>query len=357
MTKNTDENKLHRNGDKKDNYWNDTDSSELLEKGENVELVIVRPIHSCTNCNSERVRVRMVELPILEGTIIFKKVRIVFCPDCNSSELPKSTVEELIKRVELLGLQKDFDTFNIHIRKGLEFFEKSWAEKKNARKVMSFYFPTKQGTPGKAQIALTISDPLYPVLRSLTSEDLRKLLNVDYYEDLVENAKEQTRSISQYLKYEISKRALEDRKYKEEKDSRDTEALNDIDESSKTIKENESKIISLYPKLISDQELKEEPLVVPKLAASTDQPDKELYLIGANKEFVGQLDYDWVAGNLFLNVLKNNIGIGPFEVQIVFTDDSLESKKDILFDEDRILLIDDTKYKEEDIKEIILKLE
>ena len=35
----------------------------------------------------------------------------------------------------------------------------------------------------------------------------------------------------------------------------------------------------------------------------------------------------------------------------------LESVKGILFDEDRILLIDDTKYKEEDIKEIILQLE
>jgi len=214
MAINTDDNKLHRNGDEKDNYWNETDSSELLDKGENLELVIVRPIHSCANCNSERVRARMVDLPILEGTIIFKKVRIIFCPDCNSSELPKSTIEELIKRVKLIGLQKDFDAFKIHIGKGLEFFEKRWAEKKNARKVMSFYFPTKQGAPGKAQIALTISDPLYPILRSLTSEDLRKLLKVDNYEDLVADAKNQTRSISQYLKYEISKRTVKVRKYK-----------------------------------------------------------------------------------------------------------------------------------------------
>ena len=192
------------------NYGDTHDSTGVFETGESVKLIIGRPDAHCPHCRSSRLRKRMIDLPVLDGTISFKKSRVLYCPECRISEIPEKSLKELIDRMKLLGAKVDTHTFLAAVREGLSYHEKKYAEKANQRKVMSIYFPKREGSPAKAQISLLVSDRLYPILRSLTSEDVRNLLGLQYYEDLAEEAEKNDRSIGQYLRHEIGKRFLTD---------------------------------------------------------------------------------------------------------------------------------------------------
>jgi len=214
-TANVKELKLNRNIEREKlqdegipNYWDTHDSTEVFETAERVKLQIGRPDACCPHCGSSRLRRRMIDLPVLEGTIFFKKAKVVYCSDCKISEIPEESLKELEGRLKRLGAKVDPRTFLTTVKEGQASYEKRYADKANQRKVMSIYFPRKEGAPAKAQISLLVSDQLYPILRSLTSEDVRNLLALQYYEDLEKEAKKHDRSISQYLKHEIGKRSL-----------------------------------------------------------------------------------------------------------------------------------------------------
>jgi len=193
------------------NFWDAHDSTEIFETAERIKLKIGRTDTNCPNCGSSRLRKRMIDLPVLEDTISFKKAKVVYCPDCKISQISEESLKELEGRLKLLGAKVAPRTFLATVKQGMASYEKRFAEKENQRKVISIYFPKKEGTPAKAQISLLVSDQLYPILRSLTSEDVRNLLGLHYYEDLEEEAKKHDRSISQYLKHEIGKRSLTDK--------------------------------------------------------------------------------------------------------------------------------------------------
>lgn len=191
-------------------YWDEHDASELLETGERIRLEVVKPDYRCENCGSRRIRKRMIDLPILDDTVILKRTKIFFCADCKTPVIEKEGFEELKGRLRRLTAEVDAKALYNLVVEGLASYEKKWAERENERKVISIYFSTRKAIPKKAQISLLVSDPLYAKLRLVTSEDVRNMLSLQHFEDLEREAQQENRSISQYLKLELAKRLLED---------------------------------------------------------------------------------------------------------------------------------------------------
>ena len=189
-----------------DEYWDNHDSSDILLREKKIKLAIARPDYRCTTCGSSRIRKRIIDLPVLEGTVLLKKTKILFCADCKTYIIEKKGLEEIRDTLQRLIIKLDNKTMTRFVREGLASYEKRCTEKTKERKVLSIYFPTKAGHPAKAQISIAISDPLYPKLRVLTSEDVRKLLDLQYCEDLEKEAEKHNRTISQYLRLELAKR-------------------------------------------------------------------------------------------------------------------------------------------------------
>ncbi len=334
-------------------YWDEHDSTELFEKGQRVKLEIARP-GNCVHCGSSRLRRRMIDLPVLEDTISFRRVRVLYCPDCKSSQILDESINELIDRLKALGARLDSDTLKAALEAGLTAYEEKWAQKANERKVMSIYFPTREGAPAKAQISVLVSDKLYPILSSLTSEDVRSLLGLRYFEELEKEAKDRDRSISQYLKLELGKRLLKD-STEIESDAR--EEAEDTEEEKMVNKQESSspKILTLRPRVGApcfDKEYSESL----KLAAHSDEQREAVCLVSEKGELSGQLFYDFENGNLLLTVAKDKIGLNVFNVKLVFKDGNTEYKQDANVENGQILLLEHTRRFEEDVEELILTL-
>jgi len=317
-------------------YWDEHDASEVLERGEKIKLEIAKPDYRCTTCGSSRIRKRIIDLPIVKGTVVLKRTKILFCADCKTSIIEKESLEKLRDKLHLLTTKLDTKTVFDLVKEGLVCHEQKWTEKAKERKVISIYFPTKEEGPAKAQISLPISDPLYPKIRSLTSEDVRKMLGLEYFEDLVIKAKDRDRTISQYLKIELAKKILDD--------------------SSKPNVHPEVRILTVIPRKVNFDFLQKTRLEPLSLAAKSDI-DKEIIFLGApNQEFEGILHYDYGNAALFIEVLKDNIGLSVFDAEMFVDDKNVVSSKDLKVEDNRILLLSKTRDISEDVSKIVLKL-
>ncbi|MBW1702652.1 MAG: hypothetical protein JRJ11_11045 [Deltaproteobacteria bacterium] len=337
------------------NYWDTHDSTKVFETAERVKFEIARPDVNCHHCGSSRLRKRMIDLPVLEDTISFKKAKIVYCADCKISEIPEESLKEFEGRLERLGAKVDSHTFSAVVREGLAAYEKKYAEKVNQRKVMSIYFPKKEGAPAKAQISLLVSDQLYPILRSLTSEDVRSLLGLQYYEDLEKEAKKHDRSISQYLKHEIGKRSLIDNSRTNKSLSKDTEFGVKREEAS-AMHPSKAKILILRPGKIGAGHFVEEPFRTYKLAAHSVEAEEGIYLISEGEKFVGQLSHDFATDNLVFKVITDDVGLKTFDLKLVLKDGSEQFRQDAKVENGQILLMADTERYEQDVAELVLTL-
>lgn len=337
------------------NFWDTHDSTDIFETEERIKLKIGRTDTNCPNCGSSRLRKRMIDLPVLEDTISFKKAKIVYCPDCKISQISEESLKELVGRLERAGAKVDIHTFSASVREGLASYEKRCVEKANQRKVMSIYFPKQEGTPAKAQISLLVSDQLYPILRSLTSEDVRNLLGLQYYEDLEKEAKKHDRSISQYLKHEIGKRSLTDNSRTNKSLSKDTEfGVKREETSAKPF--SKAKIFVLRPRKISANLSVEDPSGAYQLAAHSDEAEKRIHLISEGEKFIGQLFHDFRTDDLVLKVIKDDVGTNTFDLKLVLKDGSVESRQDAQIENGQILLMSDTESYEQDVDELVLTL-
>lgn len=337
------------------NFWDAHDSTEIFETAERIKLKIGKPDARCPHCGSSRLRKRMIDLAVLEDTISFKKAKIVYCADCKISEIPEESLKELESRLKRLGAKVDSHTFSAVVREGLSAYEKKYAEKVNQRKVMSIYFPKQEGAPAKAQISLLVSDQLYPILRSLTSEDVRNLLGLQYYEDLEKEAKKHDRSISQYLKHEIGKRSLIDNPRTNKSLSKDTE-FGVKREKASAMHPSKAKILILRPRKISADLSVEDPSGAYQLAAHSDEAEKGIHLISEGEKFIGQLFHDFRTDDLILKVIKDNVGIKTFGLKLVLKDGSVKSRQDAQIENGQILLMLDTESYEQDVDELVLTL-
>jgi hypothetical protein len=327
-------------------YWNEHDSSEMLETGERIKLEITRPEYVCERCKSSRIRRRIIDIPILSGKVVLKRMKTFYCADCGTSSVEEESLKELRDEFRHLSTL-DANVLLSSVKDGLTFHDKKWKEKANERKVISIYFPTKEGIPAKAQISLVVSDPLYPRLRSLTSEAVRNMLGLQYLEDLEREANRQNRTISQYLKLELSKLLLSD------------SSKPNVEKTSEVKKEEHlpprTRILTIVPRKVDRNYLVDQPNVIEKLAAARTE-EREVYLLETeDKTFVGILKYDYVEASLFVDVVKTAINLNVFDVELFMQDKKVVGREGLRIHDNRILLLSETEYTSPSVAKIVIK--
>jgi hypothetical protein len=233
------------------------------------------------------------------------------------------------------------------VKEALTFHDKKWKEKANERKVISIYFPTKGGIPAKAQISLVVSDPLYPRLRSLTSEAVRNMLGLQYIEDLEREANRQNRTVSQYLKLELAKFLLSD------------SSKPNVEKASEVKKEEHlpprTRILTIVPRKVEPNYFADQSNAQYKLAARTEK--REVYLLETeDKNFVGILKHDYVDASLFVDVVKNAISLNVFDAELFMNDKQVVNREGLRIQDNRILLLSETKYTSPSVSKIVIKM-
>ena len=327
-------------------YWDEHDSSEMIETGERIKLEIAGPAYVCERCKSSRIRRRIIDIPVLGGKVVLKRMKTFYCADCGTSSVEEESLKEL--RDEFRDLSTlDTNTLLSSVKDGLAFHDKKWKEKANERKVISIYFPTKEGTPAKAQISLVVSDPLYPRLRSLTSEDARNMLGLQYLEDLGKEASGQNRTISQYLKLKLAKLLLGD------------SSKSNAEKASEVKREEHlpgaTPILTIVPRKVDPNYLADQSSTQYKLAARTEE--REVYLLETeDKNFVGILKYDYGDASMSVDVVKNAINLNVFDVELFMNDKQVINREGLRIEDNRILLLSETKYTSTTVSKIVIRM-
>jgi len=327
-------------------YWDEHDSSEMLETGERIKLEITRPEYVCERCKSSRIRRRMIDIPILGGKVVLKRMKTFYCADCGTSSVEEESLKELKNEFRQLATL-DANTLLRSVKDGLTFHDEKWREKANERKVISIYFPTKEGTPAKAQISLVVSDPLYPRLRSLTSEDIRNMLGLQYLEDLEREASGQNRTISQYLKLELAKLLLGD------------SSKPNVEKASEVKRKEHlppgTPILTIVPRKVDPIYFTDQSSAQYKLAAKTEE--REVYLLETeDKNFVGILKYDYGDASLSVDVVKNAISLNVFDVELFMNNKQVINREGLRIQDNRILLLSETEYTSPSISKIVIRM-
>ena|GEM_PF-916664 len=326
-------------------YWDEHDSSEMIETGERIKLEIARPAYVCERCKSSRIRRRIIDIPVLSGKVVLKRMKTFYCADCGISSVEEESLQEL--RNEFRDLSTlDTNALLRSVKDELALHDKKWKEKANERKVISIYFPTKEGTPAKAQISLVVSDPLYPRLRSRTSEAVRNMLGLQYLEDLEREASGQNRTISQYLKLKLAKLLLSD------------SSKSNVEKASEVIKEEHlptgTRTLTVVPRKVDPNYFTDQSSAQYKLAARTEE--REVYLLEAeDKNFVGILKYDYGDASLSVDVVKNAISLNVFDVELFMNDEQVINREGLRIQDNRILLLPETKYTSSSVSKIVIK--
>ncbi len=187
-------------------YWGRTDASALLE-GERVKLEVKRPAEACRSCGSERLRPRWVDFPILKGRLTVPGTRVLYCPECGASVVDPES-EEAISTVLSAVRGLDPRTLAEEVRRGSQLIAERFAEKAGDRRIVTIYFPTRSKGHRIAKISIRSSDPLLPVLRRTGSEDIRRVLEFEFFEELESAARAAHRTISQYLRLSLTEKLL-----------------------------------------------------------------------------------------------------------------------------------------------------
>ena len=317
-------------------YWDVTDASSIIESGKKVQYEVVRPLSPCESCGGIKVRKRMVDLPLLDGAVLLRKTRVVYCPNCKRSVIEQSSLQELSERIGLLSKLVNTNSLTDFLEKALISYDHKYRAKTKQRKIFSIYFPTKNKAPAKAQISAALTDPLYPALRQLTSENIRDILGLEFFEDLEKEAKHKNRSISQYLKVELAKKVL------------------DVPVKQEVIPSDRSVIEIVSRKVPDDYFKKDYCSPELKLAAESAEAREIVLLESLEKNFSGIIEYDYTTANLFISVKKNATGFTMFDI-LLFTHDNETIKVGrSKIDNGRLLLIEETNQKPENIYKVIL---
>jgi hypothetical protein len=298
----------------------------------------------------------LIDLPVFEDTIFLNKVRVLYCPNCGVWEIPKESIRNLMDRLKSFGLRVSLATFENVLNKSLEAYRKNWTERTDQRKVMSIYFPTKEGLPAKAQVSVSVSERLYPTLRSLTSEDVRRLLGIEHYEDLERAAKAQARSISQYIKHEIARRILVEEPDAGPGTAGGEHALKIIRrKSARKRRSGTRQILTLRPQRINVESLVKETEASYKPVTDSDEAESAIHFASEGDKVVGRLSYDHRTGNLVLAVTKDRVGLRVFDLEILLKDGRI-CAHGAKVEKGRILLKLDRKISAEGVKEIRMRM-
>lgn len=313
-------------------YWDEHDASSFLETSDFEEISIAESKSVCKDCGSRKVRTRIIDLPILNDSFVLNDIETTYCPACKRSSINPDELEDIAKQLKTFSGQIDYSNLKKAIDKGLRDYEKHWNETESERKVISIYFPSQTMGPKKAQVSLKASDPIYPKLRSLTSEEVRDTLGIQYYEDLEREARAQKRSISAYVKC-----SLEDYcKREEDGGSGDLET---------------ARVLELRPRTKGTNELSE----AISLAAESEEQTKGVRFSDEDESFIGVLAFDYENLVHYLDIKKNDTGTDYFKVTIEFDNEESVFTQQVRVENDRIAFLEGARDKRKHIVGISLE--
>jgi hypothetical protein len=89
-------------------FWDSTDTSEILRTGECVKVEWDSP-GKCPLCQTENLRYRFVDIDLCEGAVTLHGVEVHYCPLCKKIIVPETTktqIEEIIKRLQHLKAEE-----------------------------------------------------------------------------------------------------------------------------------------------------------------------------------------------------------------------------------------------------------
>ena len=92
------------------------------------------------------------------------------------------------------------------------------------------------------------------------------------------------------------------------------------------------------------------------MVAKTEEGEEIVLLETEDKEFVGVLYHDYAAAALLINVVKNTIGLSKFDAELTMDDNTVQERKDLRIENNRVLLLADTEYTEDNVSEITLRM-
>lgn len=321
-------------------YWDEHDTSQILETGAVEALKIAKVENRCPNCGSGRIRRRIIDLPVLEGKLVLSKLKVYYCADCKTSVIEEAGLKEFYETLHYVAA-KDRKNFREILNEAMAAYEKKWQERVKERKVISIYFPTKEGNPAKAHISIMSSDPLYSQIRSLSSEAIRSLLGLQYYEDLESEASKQQRSISQYLRLAL----MEKLHLRSDDPSEDKETSH------------RERTIILFPERIrADQFTRAFSSTRPLELAAQSIAEEVFVCQTKDQKFVGRLDYNYETASLYLEIAKDDFGIRLADAELVMKDNEKVTQQNLRVENNRILLFSETEHTAKDVAQIVLKI-
>ena len=73
-------------------------------------------------------------------------------------------------------------------------------------------------------------------------------------------------------------------------------------------------------------------------------------------DFVGVLYYDYGEAALFINIMRNNMGLSEFDAKLTMNDNKIQENKNLRIENNKVLLLPDTEYTEDKVSEITLRM-
>ena len=93
-----------KNTEEEAEFWDKTDTSEILRTGKCVKVEWDSP-GKCPLCQTESLRYRFIDIDLCEGSVTLHGVEVHHCPLCKETIVPATTqteIEEIIKRLQHL---------------------------------------------------------------------------------------------------------------------------------------------------------------------------------------------------------------------------------------------------------------
>jgi len=182
------------------------DASRLLD-GERVDLSFDAPTEDCQRCGGTRMRRRRVDVSILGGRLAIPGVPALYCADCGTMFMERGSGEAI---ADTIGIVRDLDREGLEaeLRRGLDLHARERSRRSDGRRIVTVYFPGLSKRHRAAKISIRPTDPLLAVLEGMGSEDIRRTLGLESYEDLEREARAAHRTISRYLHVALGDKLL-----------------------------------------------------------------------------------------------------------------------------------------------------
>jgi len=97
-----------KNPEKEAEFWDNIDTSEILDTGEQVKVEWDRP-GKCPICLTGNLRRRFIDVNLYDGKVTLHEVEVYYCPSCKKTIVPNSSqteIEKVTKRLQQLKIEE-----------------------------------------------------------------------------------------------------------------------------------------------------------------------------------------------------------------------------------------------------------